>query len=609
MPNPSFSELVDIEKIRHLLEAQYRITGILSALLDTEENILVAVGWQDICTRFHRANPGSCRRCRESDAFIKSHLHDFSEGYLDYRCENGLRDVAMPIMIGGEHVATLFTGQFFYNDDKPDIEFFRAQAMEFGFDVDSYLAALAQVPFCSREHIRNVMDYYRNLVTIMAELGLKNLGLTKEVKHRKEAEESLLESREYLDSIMNTIPDPIFVKDREHRYILANDVACSTIGRSRAEVIGSTDYDLFPKAQAEIIWGQDNLAFESDTVHINEEEITDARGERRVVLAKKSLYRDHSGNKFIVGIIRDIHELKQKELELESRVAARTSELAALNAELMREIEERKKAEEEIKVRQRQLEELNQTLKIRVEEEVADNRAKDVMLIQQNRQAALGEMLDHIAHQWKQPINTVALIVQDLEMADACGELTHDYLKGGVHKILALLEHMGQTADVFRDFYKPEKELIVFRLKDAIDMAVGFIAPALRMHSIAVELDVDPGLVALGHPREFAQVLLNLVGNARDALAERKAESPRITLRAFSSEGKAVVTVTDNAGGIAAADLDKIFEPYFTTRKASGGTGVGLYMSKNIIEKSMGGTLHVANVGAGAEFTVEIPVA
>jgi len=590
---PSFVQLVDIEQIRQLLEARYKITGVLSAILDTEENILVAVGWQDICVQFHRSHPVTCARCRDSDAYIKAHLRDFNEGYVDYRCRNGLRDVAMPIIIGGEHLATLFTGQFFYEDEKPDVEFFRAQAREFGFDEKAYIEALAKVPICTREQIRNIMEYYRNLVRIMAEMGLKNLNLTQEVENRKRAEESLQESRDYLDNIINTIADPIVVKDKDHRLVLVNDAVCALAGRSREEMVGGNDYDFFPKDQSDVFWKIDQNVFETERESINEEEITDAEGQRRVFIAKKSLYRDLKGDRYVVGVIRDITDLKQKELELrtlneelESRVAARTSELASLNSELLK---------------------MNETLEKRVEEEVSKNRAKDIMLVRQNRQAVLGEILDHIAHQWKQPLNSISLIIQGLELIACDGELTNEHIEETASKIMALLNHMAQTIDVFRDFYRPEKEKTAFRLKDSIDMAVGFIAPALRLHAIAVELDVDPALVALGYPKEYGQVLLNLLSNARNALAERKIEAPRLKLKAFAEGGKAVVTITDNAGGIPDMDLDRIFEPYFTTRKAAGGTGVGLYMSKNIIEKSMGGTLSAANVDGGAQFRIEIP--
>jgi PAS domain S-box-containing protein len=525
----SFVQLVDIEQIRQLLEAQYKLAGILSAILDTEENVLAAVGWQDICVQFHRSHPATCARCHDSDAYIKAHLCDFKERYVDYRCLNGLRDVAMPIIVGGEHVATLFTGQFFYDDEKPDVEFFRAQAEEFGFDKEAYLEALGRVPICSREKVRNVMEYFRSLVTVIAEMGLKNLDLR--------------ESRDYLDNIINAIADPIVVKDREHKVVLVNDATCALAGLRREEMVGTTDYDFFPKDQSDVFWKVDEAVLETEKESINEEEITNAQGLKRIFIAKKSLYKGLKGDKYVVGVIRDITDLKQKEL----------------------------------------------------------------MLVQQNRQAALGEMLDHIAHQWKQPLNSIYLIIQVLELTACDGELTNECVEETVSKIMALLEHMAQTIDVFRDFHQPEKEKTVFHLKDSIDMAVGFIAPALSLHGMAVEVDVDPGLVALGYPKEYAQVLLNLFGNAKNALVERKIKNPRIQVKAFAEDKKAVVTITDNAGGIPGSNIDRIFEPFFTTRKEVGGTGVGLYMSKSIIEKNMGGALSATNVDGGAQFRVEIP--
>jgi two-component system cell cycle sensor histidine kinase/response regulator CckA len=192
----NFAQLVDIEQVQRMLDAHYRITGVLSAILDTDEKILVAAGWQDICTSFHRVHPGACERCRESDAYIKAHLPDFQGEYLEYKCKNGLRDVAVPIVIAGEHVATFFTGQFFYDDDKRDMEYFRAQAREFGFDEQDYLEALSRVPIFSREQIRNIMAYYRSLVQILVDTGLKNLELTQEVQERRKTEEALRKSEE-----------------------------------------------------------------------------------------------------------------------------------------------------------------------------------------------------------------------------------------------------------------------------------------------------------------------------------------------------------------------------------------------------------------------------
>jgi signal transduction histidine kinase len=165
---------------------------------------------------------------------------------------------------------------------------------------------------------------------------------------------------------------------------------------------------------------------------------------------------------------------------------------------------------------------------------------------------------------------------------------------------------MTQTIDVFRDFYRPDKQQVAFRIKEAIETTLDFITPALRFHSISVECDVDPELAAFGYPKEYSQVLLNILGNARDALKERKADKPKVTVRAFSEDDRAVVTITDNAGGIPETKIDKVFDLYFTTKEASGGTGIGLYMSRNIIEKNMGGRLSAANVDGGAQFRIEL---
>ena len=488
MTGVTFTQLVDLERIRQLLEAHFRITGMVSAILDTNENILVAVGWQDICTRFHRAHPVASLRCRESDAYIKAHLHDSMDGYLEYRCRNGLWDVAMPIFIGGKHLATIFTGQFFYDDDKPDPEFFRAQAREFGFDEAEYLSALSRVQVCTREHICNIMDFYRGLVQMMADMGLNNLELSREVALRERAETE----------------------------------------------------------------------------------------------------------------VRKLNE------GLEQRVTERTAQLLAANEQLQREIAERKQVEEQLKQQRLKLEELNSTLEKRVQEEVAKNREMDIILIQQNRQAALGEALEHIAHQWKQPLNTIGLLIQHLKFGFSYGELTEEIFNETVSKTMALLDHMAQTIDFFKDFYKPDREKTLFRLKESVDKALSFIEPAFRQQNITVEYDADPELWARGYPKGFVQVLLIILTNAREAFRERKTANPRLAIKAFAEDKEAVVIITDNAGGIPDNTIGNVFDLYFTTREASGGTGIGLYMAKSIIEKHMEGRLRVANVEDGTQFRIEV---
>jgi PAS domain S-box-containing protein len=270
------------------------------------------------------------------------------------------------------------------------------------------------------------------------------------------------------------------------------------------------------------------------------------------------------------------------------------------------DVTERRKAEEQLILQQLQLKELNCTLEERVRSEVAKNREKDVMLIQQNRQAALGEMLDHIAHQWKQPLNAIAIITYLLKDNDS---LSMEEVNDTADKILGQVGHMSQTADLFRDFYRPDKEKSVFPIKESIDMAISILKPALQFEYIRVEVEADPKLAVLGYPKEFTQVMLNLLGNARDAFREKKVEKPVLNIKGRAEGNMAIITVTDNAGGICEEEIASIFDMNFTTKQASGGTGIGLYMAKNIIERHMGGELTAENVSDGARFSIRLGIA
>lgn len=175
-----FAEIVDIEKLHGLFESYTMITGAVTALIELDGTVLIATGWQDICTRFHRVNEATACRCRESDTILAGELGS-GEPYNVYKCKNGLIDVAVPITISGEHVANFFTGQFF--TEAPNREYFVRQAGEFGFDKDSYLEALQRVPIFSEETIKAMMVFFSRLARLIGEMGIA----------RKELEESNLE--------------------------------------------------------------------------------------------------------------------------------------------------------------------------------------------------------------------------------------------------------------------------------------------------------------------------------------------------------------------------------------------------------------------------------
>lgn len=252
------------------------------------------------------------------------------------------------------------------------------------------------------------------------------------------------------------------------------------------------------------------------------------------------------------------------------------------------------------------LSELNWHLERKIEEEVQKNRQKDLMLAQQSRLAAMGEMISNIAHQWRQPLNAIGIIVQNIEDVFIYNEMTPDYLGKKVDKTMELIMFMSQTIDDFRNFFKPDKEKQLFNLGDIVNKALSFVEASYLKNSIQVEKHLDEHVLCEGYPNEYTQVIINLLNNARDALVENKIESPRVCVSLTKSEGQSVLKIRDNGGGIPASISQRVFDPYFTTRNEKSGTGLGLYMSKNIIEKNMKGRLYFENKEEGVEFSIEV---
>jgi len=189
MPRHALSDLVDLTALRGLLERFCDATDMPIAVLDADGEVLIAKGWQDICTRFHRVHPTTSARCRESDAYIKSHLS--TTGPVAYKCRNGLWDVAVPVIVNGEHIATLFVGQFHYEGETLDEELFRRQAREFGFDEAEYVDALRRVPVFHPDRVHAIMDHFADLATMLSETGLTNLELTHLLAEHRRTEDAL----------------------------------------------------------------------------------------------------------------------------------------------------------------------------------------------------------------------------------------------------------------------------------------------------------------------------------------------------------------------------------------------------------------------------------
>lgn len=271
-------------------------------------------------------------------------------------------------------------------------------------------------------------------------------------------------------------------------------------------------------------------------------------------------------------------ELRRAKDELEIRVSERTRELERAYADLRLESERRVAA-------------------------VEDLRRKDQLLLQQNRLAAMGEMLGNIAHQWRQPLNKLGLLVQELPVIYEKGQLSNEYLQETTEKAMQVITAMSRTIDDFRNFFRPDKEKISFLAKDVVRTAISLLDASFKNDQIELLVQEDD-VVVEGYPNELSQVILNILINAKDAFLERSTENPQIIISVFRENGRPAIAISDNAGGIPEAIIGKIFEPYFTTKGPDKGTGIGLFMSKTIIEKSLNGSLRVRNTATGAEFRI-----
>lgn len=258
------------------------------------------------------------------------------------------------------------------------------------------------------------------------------------------------------------------------------------------------------------------------------------------------------------------------------------------------------------KAAEQQLLELNNSLAQRVCREIANGMEKERLLIQQARHAAMGEMIGNIAHQWRQPLSVLGLILQNIGIDYDDHELTDEALQRYIADAMQAIQQMSGTIDGFRDFFRPSRQKVKFKLRHAIEQTLDLVNASLRNRSIEVRLSGREDIEIYGHPNEFSQMLLNLIGNAKDALDERKPAAPEIAIETGSDGEYATITVRDNAGGVPSDVAEKIFDPYFTTKDK--GTGIGLYMTKTIIEKHMYGAIVFRNGEQGAEFTLKLPL-
>jgi PAS domain S-box-containing protein len=277
-------------------------------------------------------------------------------------------------------------------------------------------------------------------------------------------------------------------------------------------------------------------------------------------------------------------ELEKKELELEE-----------LNLTLERRVNDQTK----------ELQLLNETLEQRVSDEINKNQQKQKVMFWQSRLASLGQMLANIAHQWRQPLTELNLTIFNMKKSSSNNQI--EEVQEFYTQSKEIIKNMSNTIDDFTNFFNPTKEKNLFSLSNSIKEAIQISERIIKEEHIFIKTDFED-IKMLGISNELTQIIINLIQNSKDAFLSNKIGQKEIKIVTKKSINFAIVEVTDNAGGIKDENLEKVFEPYFTTKHKSSGTGLGLFMSKMICEQAFNGSIEFQNNDAGVIFTIKIPL-
>jgi two-component system, NtrC family, sensor kinase len=450
-------------------------------------------------------------------------------------------------------------------------------------------------------------------------------GVSRDVTDRHQVEQQLKVSQEFLDRILDGIPDPVFVKDEDHRWVLANRAFCEMLGLERGQLIGKSDYDVSLKEHADVFWEQDSLVLSTEIENVNEEYHSDISGRIRFVSTKKTCFRDASNNKFLVGIIRDISDRKAAEeaiLQSESQFRQQTKDL-------------------------------KQTLQ--------KLQHAQSQLVQSEKMSSLGQLVAGVSHEINNPVSFIygnlkhaTLYTQDLlgliklyqeqypeplpEIQKRIKAIELEYLANDLPK---LLNSMKVGADRIQEIVR---SLRVFSRMDesemkAVDIHEGIESTLMILQSRLKAQGDRPAIVITRQYEEMPliecyagqlnQVFMNILSNGIDALEESLQDEQWIqnNLQQNLSSSEEIepflelfittnlinqervrIKIRDNGKGMSEKIRQKLFNPFFTTKPVGKGTGMGLSISYQIITEKHRGTLQCFSaIGQGAEFVIEIP--
>lgn len=556
--NLDLKSIINIDEVQSIMDDFHYLTNMVTAILDMKGEVIESTGWQDICTKFHRVHLETSHNCTKSDLYLSKNLKPGE--YVDYKCKNGLWDVVTPLYVGTNHLGNIFTGQFFYDDDEIDEDFFIKQAEKYGFDKEPYLDAFKNIPRYNKETIDHLMSFLVKFTTYISKISFSNLQLEKEIKKRKRAENALKESEAHMRSLIDSLPDLVWLKDTNGVYLSCNSKFERLFGAKKKDIIGKSDYDFVDEKLADFFRKNDEIAMAAGKPCINEEEVTYADdGHTELLETIKSPMHNFEGKLIgVLGVGRDITERRKNE-------------------------EERTKLKTDLQ--------------------------------QAQKMESVGRLAGGVAHDFN---NMLSIIMgnTDMLLEDI------DSLNPGIENLQEIQKAAKRSANLTRQLLAfARKQTIapkVLNFNDAVD---GMLKMLSRLIGEDIELAWLPFKQLWPvkiDPSQIDQVLANFCVNARDAIksvGKVTIETENVSFdkaychdhAGFKPGDYVVMAFSDDGCGMDNETLKYLFEPFFTTKENGRGTGLGLATVYGIVKQNKGFINVYSEPGQGTTFKIYFP--
>lgn len=651
--NYHFSDLVDISLLKKVLDAFYEATGIGYTLHDADNNVLSSIGWQDICVKFHHHCAETRARCKQSDSYIAEHLHNGT--YIGYKCLNGLMDYAIPILVEGQHMATIFTGQLLH--EPPDEEFFRYQAQVFGFDESAYMDALYQVPIIPKEKIGAIINFFGNLAQIIAKIGLDKL------RQLEKADLAKKRNRERLALVLESSNDGFWDWNISSGKIYLSLRLAEMLGYSPdeidsnceqwAKIIHPEDLDALIKEIKDHLNGQ-------TPIYKSEFRVITKTGSIKWILGRGKIVAKNQAEQpeRMVGTCIDITERKRIEEALrlsekllskafnaspvimaittldegrfikvnsafcrtlgydEKEIISKTTFSIAFWDDYVDRIIIKQKLEQNEPVKDMQtyfrkkngekvlglysaekIEINNEPCILSVFTDITEQKKMEVEMARLDRLNVVGEMAASIGHEIRNPMTTVRGFLQLLQQ-------NNNYQLDREHFDL-MIEEIDRANSIITEFLSLAKNKTVELELTNLNSIINKLMPLLQAEAMSRDQYIKAELTELPDlyldKKEIRQLILNLVKNGLEAMPS----AGFVTIATFICNSSVVLAIKDQGSGIDINLLEKIGTPFLTTKEQ--GTGLGLAVCYRIANRH-NAAIDFKTSSKGTTFYVNFPL-